>query len=205
MHRLLIILAALLPLAAGAGPATQNDAAADPERPRVVLETSKGTIVIALFPDKAPLSVANFLQYVDHQWYDDTVFHRVIPGFMIQGGGFTSVHAKKETAEPIRNEADNGLRNNRGTIAYARTSDPHSATSQFFINTVNNTSLDHRGKTSAGWGYTVFGEVIEGMEEVVDEISAVATGGAMLGGVPAPNVPKERVIIKSARRMADTL
>ncbi|MBZ2188001.1 peptidylprolyl isomerase [Alcanivorax sp. JB21] len=203
MHRLLIILAALLPLAAGAGPATQSDTAADPERPRVVLETSKGTIVIALFPDKAPLSVANFLQYVDHQWYDDTVFHRVIPGFMIQGGGFTSVHASKETAEPIRNEADNGLRNSRGTVAYARTGDPHSATSQFFINTVNNTSLDHRNKTPAGWGYTVFGEVIEGMEEVVDEISAVPTGGAMLGGRPAPNVPKERVIIKSARRLTD--
>lgn len=194
MRRLLIILAALLPLAAGAG-------ASDDERPKVVLETSKGTIVIALFPDKAPLSVANFLEYVDHQWYDDTVFHRVIPGFMIQGGGFTSVHARKETADPIRNEADNGLRNRRGTVAYARTGDPHSATSQFFINTVNNTSLDHRGKTPATWGYTVFGEVIEGMEEVVDEISAVATGGAMLGGMPAPNVPQERVIINSARRL----
>lgn len=202
MRRLLIVLAALLPLAVGAVHA-DNTASNPDERPRVVLETSKGTIVIALFSDKAPLSVANFLEYVDHQWYDDTVFHRVIPGFMIQGGGFTSVHARKETAEPIRNEADNGLRNRRGTVAYARTGDPHSATSQFFINTVNNTSLDHRGKTPATWGYTVFGEVIEGMEEVVDEISAVTTGGAMLGGVPAPNVPQERVIIKSARRLTD--
>lgn len=194
MRGLLIALIALLPLTSLA------DSQDKTEQPRVAMETSLGTIVVALFPEKAPLSVANFLEYVDHGWYDNTVFHRVIPGFMIQGGGFTHEHARKETADPIRNEADNGLRNRRGTLAYARTGDPHSATSQFFINTVNNVALDHTGKNPRGWGYAVFGEVVEGMD-VVDAISAVRTGGAMLGGAPSSDVPRERVIIKQVRRV----
>ncbi|WP_111656470.1 peptidylprolyl isomerase [Isoalcanivorax indicus] len=198
MRGLLIALIALLPLNSLADRPTDGPESATP--PRVVLETNHGNIVVALFPDKAPLSVANFLQYVDHGWYDNTVFHRVIPGFMIQGGGFTHEHARKETAAPIRNEADNGLRNRRGTLALARTGDPHSATSQFFINTVNNVALDHTAPNPRGWGYAVFGEVIEGMD-VVDNISAVRTGGAMLGGMPSSDVPRERVIMKRVYRV----
>ena len=127
---------------------------------QVVMETSKGEIVLELHPDKAPLTVKNFLNYVEAGFYNGTIFHRVIPGFMIQGGGFTQDMAKKPTKAPIKNEADNGLKNDRGTIAMARTPNPHSASSQFFINTVDNAFLNYKDQTTSGWGYTVFGNVI---------------------------------------------
>lgn len=165
----------------------------DSANPQVLLETSKGKIVIALFPDKAPVTVKNFLDYVTSGFYDGTIFHRVIFDFMIQGGGFTESMEEKETKDPIKNEADNGLKNKRGTIAMARLPDPHSATSQFFINTVNNNSLDHRGKSPQRFGYAVFGEVIEGME-VVDAISKVRTGTRNR----MADVPRETVLIQKA-------
>jgi len=143
--------------------------------PQVVMETSKGEIVLALYPEKAPLTVKNFLNYVDAGFYNGTIFHRVIPGFMLQGGGFSPDMQKKPTTAPVKNEADNGLKNDRGSIAMARTQDPHSASSQFFINTVDNAFLNYKGQTTAGWGYAVFGKVIKGME-VVDAISRVETG-----------------------------
>lgn len=191
MRRLLLTLALMLPLAASADTA-----------PRVALDTTEGTIVIELYPDKAPATVTNFLQYVDDGFYDGTVFHRVIPRFMIQGGGFTREYQQKETRTPVANEADNGLRNERGTLAMARTSDPHSATAQFFINTVNNTNLNHRGKNPAGWGYAVFGKVVEGMD-VVDRISALPTGRGTLNGMPAGDVPNRPVEMRSARRVTE--
>ncbi len=142
--------------------------------PKVEMETSKGKIVIELFPANAPETVKNFLDYVGAKFYDGTIFHRVIPNFMIQGGGFTADMKTKPAGAPIKNEADNDLKNDRGTIAMARTGDPHSATAQFFINTVNNDFLNHKSKTQQGWGYVVFGKVISGME-VIDAISAVKT------------------------------
>lgn len=172
------------------------------DNPQVTMNTNKGEVIIELYAEEAPLSVENFLKYVDNQWYDDTIFHRVIPGFMIQGGGFTRDYQRRETDSPVRNEANNGLHNQRGTVAMARTRDPHSATNQFFINTVNNVSLNHRSESPRGWGYTVFGRVISGMD-VVDSISAVATGTAPIGGRPASDVPLERVIIHSISRLED--
>lgn len=170
-------------------------AAADKESgaPRVLLETSMGDIVIELYPDKAPKSVENFLGYAQEGFYDGTIFHRVIDGFMIQGGGFTEDMKQKPTGETITNEADNGLKNKRGTVAMARRPDPHSASSQFFINTVNNRFLDHTGKSQQGWGYAVFGEVVEGMD-VVDKIANVKTGtkGTF------QDVPVESVVIVKA-------
>jgi len=160
------------------------------DKPQVTLETTKGVIVLELYPDEAPKTVDNFLRYARWGHYDGTIFHRVIPDFMIQGGGFTPDMKQKLAEMPIKNEADNGLRNDRGTVAMARTQDPHSATNQFFINTKNNTPLDHKSKTSQGWGYTVFGKVIKGMD-VVDAISKVKTG--MRGSMA--NVPVEPVII----------
>ena len=160
--------------------------------PRVALETSHGTIVLELNPEKAPITVENFLDYVDRGWYDGTIFHRVIDGFMIQGGGFTSDLQRKITRPEIENESKNGLSNKRGTISMARTGDPHSATAQFFINSVDNEGLD--GKAN-NWGYAVFGEVVEGIE-VVDAISKVETG--VKNGMP--DVPAETVAIKSAKR-----
>ena len=142
--------------------------------PKVEMETSKGKFVIELFPEKAPDTAKNFLNYVDTKFYDGTIFHRVIPNFMIQGGGFTADMKRKSAGEPIKNEADNGLKNDRGTIAMARTNDPHSATAQFFINTVNNDFLNHKSKTNQGWGYVVFGKVVAGMD-VVDAISSAKT------------------------------
>lgn len=165
--------------------------------PQVMLDTSKGEIVLELYPDKAPATVANFLSYVQNGFYNGTVFHRIIPNFMIQGGGFDQQHRKKDTRDAIRNEADNGLGNDRGTIAMARTGDPHSATAQFFINTVDNKPLNHTGKNPRGWGYAVFGKVIKGMD-VVDAISATPTGTGKLHGYPAPDVPTTPVVIKSA-------
>lgn len=160
------------------------------QNPQVTIETSKGKIVLELYPDKAPKTVENFLVYVNSGHYDDTIFHRVIPNFMIQGGGFTPNMKQKPTKKPVTNEADNGLQNNRGTIAMARTQDPHSATAQFFINTVDNDFLNHRGKDPRGWGYAVFGQVVRGMD-VVDAISKVKTGTR--GGLR--DIPVEPVVI----------
>jgi cyclophilin family peptidyl-prolyl cis-trans isomerase len=164
--------------------------------PKVVLDTSKGKIVLELYLQKAPETVVNFLGYVDDKFYDGTIFHRVIPKFMIQGGGFLPLMKQKPVKGPIQNEADKGLKNERGTIAMARTPDPHSATAQFFINTVNNSFLNHRNKTQQGWGYTAFGRVIKGMD-VVDVISAVET--TKRAGFQ--DVPVQPVVIKSARRL----
>jgi cyclophilin family peptidyl-prolyl cis-trans isomerase len=161
----------------------------------VVMTTSKGVIKIRLDAAKAPLTVQNFLKYVDEGHYDGTIFHRVINGFMIQGGGFDQHLRQKPTHAPIKNEAMNGLKNRRGTIAMARTMVVDSATSQFFINVVDNGFLDFRAPTAQGFGYCVFGEVIEGME-VVDAIKVVPTGNAAGMG----DVPKEPVVIVSVRR-----
>ena len=173
--------------------AAQGGPKPDTTSPRVALDTSKGRIVLELYPDKAPKTVANFLQYVKSGHYNGVVFHRVIDGFMIQTGGFTADMTQKPTKPPVQNEADNLLSNDRGTIAMARTSDPNSASAQFFINTVNNASLNHRGKTPQGWGYTVFGKVVEGMD-VVDQISKVRTG--VKSGMQ--DVPVEPVVIQKA-------
>lgn len=164
--------------------------------PKVELDTSKGKIVIELFPEKAPETVQNFLAYVDAKFYDGTIFHRVIPNFMIQGGGFTADMNQKPTNDPIKNEADNGLENQRGTIVMARTSDPHSATGQFFINSVDNDFLNFKSKNPQGWGYAVFGKVVEGLA-VVDAISAVETGTREMYS----DVPVEPVVVSSARRL----
>lgn len=172
--------------------------------PQVKLETSKGEIVLELYPDKAPATVANFLGYVEEGFYNGTVFHRIIPNFMIQGGGFDQQYQKKDTRDAIQNEADNGLANDRGTIAMARTGDPHSATAQFFINTVDNTPLNFTGKNPRGWGYAVFGKVIKGMD-VVDAISATPTGLGKLQGYPARDVPTTQVVITSAAVLKPTL
>ena len=166
------------------------------DNPKVALETSKGKIVLELYVEKAPLTVKNFLAYVDAGFYNDTVFHRVIPNFMIQGGGFTADMQQKNTRAPIRNEAANRLPNQRGTIAMARTPNPHSATAQFFINTKNNDFLNYKGKTPQGWGYAVFGQVVEGMD-VVDRISKVKT----VTRGRHRDVPAEPVFIRQAVRM----
>ena len=169
---------------------------ADDEAPRVEIATDRGTFVVALFADRAPATVENFLRYVEDGFYDGTVFHRVIPGFMIQGGGFDESLAKKPTRAPIENEADNGVANRRGTLAMARTGDPHSATAQFFVNLVDNAYLDHRGRDAQGWGYAVFGRVVAGME-TVDAIAAVPTGTR----AGMQNVPLDPVVIEKARRV----
>ena len=161
----------------------------------VVMETSMGTIKLDLWADRAPQTVTNFLKYVDDGFYDGLIFHRVMDGFMIQGGGFTPDMKQKPTSQPVRNEATPELRNDRGTLAMARTPDPHSASSQFFINLVDNNMLNHTAKTPQGYGYCAFGEVVDGME-VVDKIAKVSTKNAG----PHANVPAEPVIIKSVRR-----
>jgi cyclophilin family peptidyl-prolyl cis-trans isomerase len=158
--------------------------------PRVNMETTAGTIVLELDADKAPKTVDNFLQYARDGFYDGTIFHRVIADFMIQGGGYTEDFKSKPTRAPIPNEAGNGLKNTRGSIAMARTAAPHSATAQFFINVKDNPPLDYPGRD--GWGYAVFGKVIEGMD-VVDKIRQVPTG---VGGPGMQDVPKTPVVIK---------
>ena len=168
-------------------PATAN--------PTVQMTTSLGEITIELYADKAPLSVSNFLAYVDGSFYDGTVFHRVIPNFMIQGGGFTEAMVQKPTRKPIKNEADNELKNTRGTLAMARTAVVDSATSQFFINTVDNGSLNFRDKSSQGYGYAVFGKVTAGMD-VVDKIVQVPSGNRG----PHQNVPLQPVTIIKVTR-----
>ena len=162
------------------------------DNPKVNVVTSKGSMIIELYPDKAPKSVANFLSYVNAGTYDGTVFHRVIKDFMNQGGGFTTDYEKVKTNDPIQNEADNGLKNLKFTVAMARTGEPHSATNQFFINTADNAFLDHSGKSMRGWGYTVFGKVIEG-QNVSGIISRAATGP---GGPFSQDVPRTPIIIE---------
>jgi len=180
-----------LVLAVGAIAQEQPDNPEPEENIMVVIKTSKGDIKVELNEKKAPVTVKNFLAYVDAGHYDGTIFHRVIDGFMIQGGGFTKDMRQKPTRAPIENEAANGLGNERGTIAMARTSDIHSATSQFFINVVNNAFLNHRDKSAQGYGYCVFGRVAEGMD-VVDAIKSVRTA--------AQDVPVETVEIISITR-----
>ena len=165
------------------------------KNPVVLLETTSGDILVELYPDKAPETVANFLKYVDNGFYNNTIFHRVIPGFMIQGGGLTCRMQQKDTEAPIRNEADNGLKNDRGTIAMARTMDPHSATAQFFINLVDNDFLNFQAPSGNGWGYCVFGRVTEGMD-VVDKIAKVKTTSVGM----YQDVPSDMVVITGASR-----
>ena len=160
---------------------------------KVKLTTSAGDIIIQLNSNKAPISSANFLTYVNEGFYNDTIFHRIIPGFMAQGGGFDTSFKQKPVHDPIKNEADNGLLNNRGTLAMARTNDPDSATAQFFINYKDNDFLNHRSKNTSGWGYAVFAEVIEGME-VVDAMATQPTGNR--GG--HQDVPKTDIVIEKA-------
>jgi cyclophilin family peptidyl-prolyl cis-trans isomerase len=164
--------------------------------PKVALETDKGRIVLELYPSKAPKTVQNFLNYVDAGHYNSTIFHRVIPNFMIQGGGMTAGMKEKSTQPPVKNEADNGLKNQRGTIAMARTQVPDSATAQFFINTVDNEFLDFKNKTIQGWGYAVFGKVVEGLD-VVDAIAKAKTTSR--GG--HQDVPVDTVMILKAERV----
>jgi len=182
---LLLCLSLLLPAVASAQ-------AAVPVNPRVVIKTSEGDITVQLYADKSPLTVANFMAYVDSGFYKDTIFHRIIPEFMIQGGGFTADMKEKATREPVVNESNNGLHNTRGTLAMARTNDPDSATAQFFINQRSNLRLDGTGGRA---GYTVFGEVIQGMD-IVDFIATAPTGqvGAM------GDVPKKPIVIKEIIR-----
>ena len=157
----------------------------------ITLHTNHGDIVLELDFDNAPVSAANFLQYARDGFFDGTIFHRVIDNFMIQGGGFDTGMKQKPTRAPIANEADNGLKNDAGTVAMARTMDPHSATAQFFINVKNNDFLNHSGKNSQGWGYAVFGRVVEGMD-TVDAIKRVRTGNK----AGHQDVPLEAVIIE---------
>lgn len=158
----------------------------------VEMNTTFGSITLELDGEKAPKTVENFLSYVNEGFYDGTIFHRVIDNFMIQGGGFDANMAQKPTADPIENEADNGLTNDRGTIAMARTMDPHSATAQFFINVKNNDFLNHSGKNMQGWGYAVFGRVIKG-DDVLDKIRRVSTGNH----AGHQDVPTDAIMIES--------
>ncbi|MDX1484569.1 MAG: peptidylprolyl isomerase [Alphaproteobacteria bacterium] len=182
MRRNLLLAVLVLILGLAAPPAGAQ------EGPKVRLTTDVGVIDIALDPQRAPKTVANFLSYVQSGHYDGTIFHRVIRGFMIQGGGFTTELRQKPTRGPIPNEADNGLRNRAGTIAMARTSRPHSATAQFFINTVDNAFLDHTAPDARGWGYAVFGRVVSGMDVVrrIEETRTERRG--RMGNLPTPAI-----------------
>ncbi|MBA4397533.1 MAG: cyclophilin [Syntrophus sp. (in: bacteria)] len=191
LKKILVILACGLTIlcagvAGAAEPAARN--------PVVLMETSLGNVKMELFAREAPISVKNFLEYVVSGFYDGTVFHRVIPNFMVQGGGFTADMHQKQTKSPIRNEADNGLKNQAGTLAMARTMVVDSATAQFFINAADNRFLNHRDKTSQGYGYAVFGKVMEGMD-VVEKIAAVKTGTRE----GLRDVPQTPVVIKSMK------
>jgi len=175
-------------------------AAEDPKpsgNPIIEMKTSMGTITIELLQDKAPISVKNFLSYVEDKHYDGTIFHRVMDGFMIQGGGMAEDGSQKRTKSPIKNEADNGLKNDRGTIAMARTGEVDSATSQFFINHKDNVALNHRGKTTEGFGYCVFAKVTQGME-VVDKIAKVDKKRNERGELA---VPLKNIVVESVRRV----
>lgn len=166
--------------------------------PKVEIQTNHGSIQLELYPEKAPKTVENFLAYVKDGFYDGTIFHRVIAGFMIQGGGFDQNFIQKPTRQPVENEAANGLKNKTGTIAMARTSEPHSATSQFFINVADNDFLDYTAPTQRGYGYTVFGKVIAGMS-VVNKIALISTGAQ---GPFASDVPRSAVVIEKIRLLA---
>jgi len=179
---------AVIPPQAGAAPL-----------PRVRLQTNLGAIIIELNPSKAPKTVDNFLRYVREGHYNGTIFHRVIPNFMIQGGGYDANYRQKPVHEPIRNEADNGLKNDRGTVAMARTADPDSATAQFFVNVADNDFLNYTAPTTGGWGYAVFGKVVEGMD-VVDKIVSAPTDAA---GPFSKDVPRQAVVIEKAVIIAD--
>ena len=186
---LILAVCLMVGLILGAGPLAR----AERSHPLVKLETSMGDITLELYPDKAPVTVANFLEYVKAGFFDGTIFHRVINGFMIQGGGLDAQMNKKPTRAPIKNEADNGLTNDAYTVAMARTNDPNSATAQFFISVANNTFLNHTAKTPQGWGYAVFGKVVKG-KEVVDKIKAVPTATKGM----YENVPVEPMTIVKA-------
>ena len=192
--RLLTVVVGLGLLAAGIlAPASAEDKPV--EKPIVVMKTSKGEILIELDPGKAPITVENFLRYVDEGFFDGTIFHRVIKGFMIQGGGFDAEMNKKATHEPIKNEAGNGLSNQVGTIVMARTNVVDSATAQFFINTVDNPNLNHRSPNPSGFGYAVLGRVVDGMDVVqAIEAAKTAAGGGM------QDVPVETIVIESVTR-----
>lgn len=183
MNRLIFALLAIL--------ASFTVSAADPQ---IEFKTNMGLITVELYPAKAPLTVANFLKYAREGFYNGTIFHRVIPEFMIQGGGFTPDLEQKKTRGPVRSEADNGLKNSIGTLAMARTPDPHSATAQFFINVADNDFLNFRSPTQQGYGYTVFGKVVSGMD-VVNRIARVPTGNR----APHQNVPVKPVVIERVR------
>ena len=186
LKTLLAAIAFVLALSAHAGaPAANNN-------PQVEVRTNMGSFVLELYPENAPNTVSNFLQYVKDGHYNGTIFHRVIPGFMIQGGGFTSSFQEKPTRPPIKNEAGNGLRNGVGMVSMARTADPHSATAQFFINVAENPTLDFKAPTMQGYGYTPFGRVVKGYE-VVERIVQVPTGP---GKPPHQDVPKKPVLIE---------
>ncbi len=200
--RCLLVALAGFVLQAGMAPADEMEPTAQPNtpaeaNPMVTLKTTHGDISIELYADKAPETVANFLKYVDDGHYNGTIFHRVIDGFMIQGGGFTPDMQQKPTRAPVKNEAANGLKNERGTLAMARTSDPHSATAQFFINVTNNDFLNFRSPDRNGYGYCVFGKVTAGMD-VVDKIKGVRTATRSFH----ENVPVEPVVIREAVRAA---
>lgn len=190
---LLILSLLSFPLQSVAAEQTTESTASS--NPQIVINTNRGAIELELYPQQAPKTVANFLNYVKQDFYSDTVFHRVIKGFMIQGGGFTQDLQRKDTMAPVENEAFNGLPNKRGSIAMARTNQPHSATSQFFINTVDNQPLNFRNKSMRGWGYTVFGQVTRGMD-VVEQIENSRTGA---GGVFSQDVPLDTVIINNIK------
>lgn len=187
-------------LIAGAQASDEETAEAgsgDDNGERVVLETTHGDITLALNPQAAPETVDNFLAYVDDGFYDGLIFHRVISGFMVQGGGFNDALSQKTPSDPIQNESDNGLSNDRGTIAMARTPNPHSATSQFFINVADNANLNHRGNQ---WGYAVFGEVVAGMD-VVDDMVSAQTHTLTTDRGPMGDVPVETIYIERAYRL----
>lgn len=170
------------------------------ENIKVEMRTNMGNVVLELYPDKAPKTVGNFLQYIEEGFYKNTIFHRVIPDFMIQGGGFDTAFKQKTTRPPIQNEAANGLKNEVGTIAMARTPDPHSAAAQFFINVASNGFLNYKAPNQNGYGYTVFGKVINGMD-VVDKIASIPTGS---GGSFSSDVPKTNVIIEDMIKLSTT-
>jgi len=185
-------------LVSGADESAENIEYGD--HPLVNIETSEGKIILELDAARAPGSVENFLDYVTEGFYDGTIFHRVIDGFMIQGGGFTSDFKRKETRDPISNEANNGMKNRRYSIAMARTNSPHSATAQFFINTVDNESLNYTSSTPRGWGYAVFGHVVDGFD-VVNSISSTVTGP---GGPFSRDTPQEPIVITKVQLLVET-
>ena len=192
------MIGAVLCVFAFAATAACGETIQESEVPVVVMETSKGTLRIELLPEAAPVTVENFLEYVDSGFYDGTIIHRIVPGFVIQGGGYESDMVKRPTRDAIQNESDNEVQNLRGTLSMARTPAAHSATSQFFINLNDNGSLDHGGRPGETWGYAVFARVIEGMD-VVDEIARVQTGQrAGMTDVPVEPVVIEKVYLETS-------